>query len=260
MRKIGLITAGIISAIIIVVLFLVAPGIMRENAVPLLMMIPVIAVLIAIGAVIGRSIKKKHDLAFREVLAGLGLEYGSFYNILYAYGKYRGLYVGFKYSRITKNDLAPLLPGDSTLVILCRVKLPGTENRRLHLAVFPADRGRAVRNILGWTNPEPGVYLARVKDQSETDARMTFSRISRTTLEKMKGLAESTGSCAVSTDWETVMIGKKNALKLLGGDEQALSRLDFQVKIPLKATREEMKAFLDEMTDIAAELAGDLRG
>ena len=260
MGKIGLISAGITSAVVVLVLFLVDPGIMHNNAVPLLLMLPVVAVFIAIGAAIGRSIKKKHDAAFREILAGLGLEYGSFYNILYAFGKYRGLYVSFKYSRITKRDLAPLLPGDGTLVILCRFKLPGTEGRRLHLAVFPGDRGRAVRNILGWINPEPGVYLARVKDQSEADARATFSRISRSAMVKMKGLADGTGSCGISTDWETIMIGKGNALKLLGGDERALSQLDFQVKIPLKATRVEMNAFLDEMTEVAGELAVDLKG
>ncbi|MBP7735307.1 MAG: hypothetical protein KA369_04970 [Spirochaetes bacterium] len=259
MNRIGFITAGIVCLVILGVLFAVAPGIMGRNITLLAIMVLAVAVLVAIGFTIGSSIKKKHDSSFRETLGGLDLEFASFYNILYAFGMHRDLPISFKYSRVAKSDFAPMLPGASSLMVLCRVKVPETENLKLHLAVFPGNRSGAARSLLGWLNPGPGLYLHTVKDQSEEEARSIFSRLSIGTLDKMKKLADRAASCGVSTDWETVMIGRDNALKLLGGDEKALSCLDLQVKIPLGTTREGLVPFLDEIAEAALSISKDLR-
>lgn len=230
---------------------------MGTNSGLLLTVMAAIALLAGIGLIIGRSLNKKSEASFRELLGGLDLAYASFYRIPYAYGKYRGLSISFKYGRIMKHDLAPLLPGTSTLAVFCRVKVPGTENRKLHLAVFPGDRGREVRSALGWINPEPGVYLHASKDQSEEDARAVFIHLSRGTIEKMKRIAARTSSCAISADWETVMIGRKNSLILAGGDEGTLSQLDFQISIPASLTRSEITSLLDEMAETAGAISND---
>lgn len=218
----------------------------------------VVAFLFASGMFIGSSVKKRHDRAFRDALTGLELEYASFYNMLYGFGIYRGLYISFKYSRVAKSDFVPMLPGSSSLMILCRVKVPGTEGRSLHLAVLPAGTAGSLRKLAGWLNPEPDVYFHAVRGQSTEETGTLFSLLSRGALEGMKRLAGHTASCAVSPDWESVMIGRDNALTLVKGDIQALSQLDLQVKIPLGISGNDLSAMLDEMAGAANLITRDL--
>ena len=152
----------------------------------------------------------------------------------------------------------PQLPGATALVLLCRIKIPGTENRRLHCAVFSDAPNMTLRKALGWTNPEPGFLLYKMKGQGEGEMLDVFSRLRTETRAKLRELADRGGSCGIASDWETVMIGKDNALRLLNGNQAALAWLDLQVKIPSNASREEFVSMLDTALAAADELAADL--
>jgi hypothetical protein len=68
------------------------------------------------------------------------------------------------------------------------------------------------------------------------------------------------GSCGIAKDWQTVMVGKTEALRLAGNDPANLSCLDFQVKIPFRTRSEKLQQFLELAGRAVDLLSQDLIG
>ncbi len=259
MGRTVLITAFITSAVFSGILYIVHPGILHSSYCIVAISAYTAFLFAFTGFLIGRKIKKKYDNRFRAFLKGLDVVFTSYYNILYAYGTFQGLHVCFKYGRIAENDLEPDMPGMSRSTILCRFKIPGTGDTQIHLAVFSENRNRAIRKALAWENPEHGFYLSKIMLDSPTNGMVVFRKLSAYTREKLRSIAARTGSVSITPDWETIMIGRKNALDIVDGDEVILSLLDLQAKLSTDLTTGERDLFLGELRDAVTMITRDLR-
>ena len=258
MKTTAFITAAVTVSVVLVIVFFVTPEIVYSNFHIIAGLLIAACFFTSIVLSIGMRMKTRFDNNFRVFLDGLNLTYTSFYNIVYAYGIYKGLHVSFKYGRIMKGDLAPDMPGLSRVAILCRFKIPGTEQLKIHLAVFAEKRSHAVRKALGWDNPETGFYVSKKTLREGEDVLNQYRRLSSDTRDRLRSIAARADSLAISPDWESVMIGRKNSLQLVGGDEAFLSLLDFQVKMSPGLSPGERDSFLDEVVDAVAMVSHDL--
>lgn len=204
-------------------------------------------------------IKKEHMEDFKSFLSGLGLEYEEFHGRIYGYGRYKNHYISFKHLHDSKVSLSESIQDFYGSVVLCRVKIPDTKGLRLHLVVLTG-RYSNIRNSFGWINPELGFFIARSRGQSRRDTLNIFNKLSSGTKERMVEVADKYhGSCIVSADWETVMIGRNNALKLVSGNENALYMLDFQVRIPSSISCGSLIDYLDLAVDTVERLSRELK-
>lgn len=208
----------------------------------------------------GTDLTRKLEQGMRATLSHLDMEYlYTDKKLLYAIGTFDGCPICFKYGMITENDWANIPGVFSKMAIMARFKIPGTENIAFHCAVLPAERTAAIRSMYSWKNPEPGFYVGRAKSQNDEKAMRQFERLGEDTKEGLKALTSVFGgSCAISTDWETLMVGKGEALKLAGNDPAILTQLDFQVKIPFMTGAEELDSFLKSAGKAVALLSRDL--
>ncbi len=259
MGRAVLITAFITSAVFPWILCIVYPEILHSSYFIVAISAYTALLFAFTGFLIGRKIKNKYDNRFRAFLEGLDVVFTSYYNTLYAYGTFQGLHVSFKYGRITENDLAPDMPDISRSTILCRFKIPETGNTQIHLAVIAESRNRAIRKALGWENPEHGFYLSKKMLNPPTNGMVVFRKLSAYTREKLRSIAARTGSVSITPDWETIMIGRENALVIVGGDEVLLSLLDLQAKLSTDLSTGERDLFLGELRDAVTMISRDLR-
>ena len=262
MRKL-VIAILIVPVLIIGILYLTAPGEMARIIVPVsvftVALISFFILFIYLADKRAEKFTEKWDESFRHTLAGFELQYERFLRHLYAYGRLGDKYISFKYSLVTSTDWSPPVPGLANLAILCRIKVPRTEKCRLHLAVFPDDRSPAVRSLLGWIHPEPGFYVSKMRNQSEVEAMSFYNQLSFDTKARLVAVTQKyRSSCGTSTDWETVMIGRENALRLVDGNEEALSMLDFQAKIPFNTGSAELNGYLNLLFETVDFLSRDL--
>ena len=208
----------------------------------------------------GKKLTLKYEEGFRKTLSILPLEYLYVRKRLYALGVFAGYQLCFKYGMITANDWAPPIPGIfGGMAVECRFKIPATENIVLHFSMFPDNRSPELRSILGWQNPEPGCYVAKRASQDEQEALHQFQRLSEETKAALRALTSVFGgSCGVAPDWETVMVGKGEALRLAGNNPAVLAQLDFQVKIPFMTSAENLHSYLQSASRAVALLSRDL--
>lgn len=208
----------------------------------------------------GRDLTKKFEEGMRATLASLDLEY-LYVNekLLYAIGIFDGYQVCFKYGMITENDWVNIPGVFSKMAVMGRFKIPGTENKLLHCAVLPANRRAVLRSMSSWKNPEPGFYVGRAKSQNDEKALRQFECLDEDTKEALRTVTSVfSGSCGITPDWETVMVGRDQALKLAGNDTAKLAQLDFQVKIPFMTGADDLHRFLKTASSTVALLGRDL--
>jgi len=207
-----------------------------------------------------KALKKERMDKFKSFLSGLGLEYEIFHGRIYGYGRYKNHYISFKYLPVDRGGLSPFTPGCNHCLVLCRIKIPGTEGMKFYLTVLsrkPSNR----RNSPVWINPEPRFYIALSKGQPQWEALDIFNKLSAGTKRRMIVIAERYNEgCTVSADWEKVMIGRDNALKLVYGRDDALSMLDFQMRIPLNTSCGDLIDYLDLSVNTVQRLSEELRG
>ncbi|MEN6391141.1 MAG: hypothetical protein ABFD04_12055 [Syntrophomonas sp.] len=208
----------------------------------------------------GTDLTRQLEEGLRATLSSLDLEY-LYINkkLLYAIGTFEGYQICFKYGMISENDWTNVSGALSKMAIMARFKIPGTENTAFHCAVLPPELSSATRSMYSWQNPEPGFYVGRAKSQNDEKAMRQFERLSEDTKQALRALTSVFGgSCGISTDWETVTVGKDEALKLAGNDPLKLTQLDFQVKIPFMTGADELDSFLKSASKTAALLSRDL--
>lgn len=208
----------------------------------------------------GRNVTKKLEKGMRATLSGMDLEYlyvGE--KRLYAIGTFDGCQVCFKHGMISENDWVSAPGVFGKMAVMGRFKIPGTENKALHCAVLPPDHTLKIRSMFSWQNPEPGFYVGRAKSQNDDKAMRQFARLGEDTQEALRAVTSVFGgSCGISPDWETVMLGHDDALKVAGNDPVKLTQLDFQVKIPFMTGADELNNFLKEASKAVALLSRDL--
>lgn len=208
----------------------------------------------------GTDLTRQLNEGMRATLGGMDLAYLCIdKKLLYAIGDFKGCQVCFKYGMITENDWANIPGAFSKMAIMARFKIPGTENTAFHCAVLPAERTSAIRSMYSWQNPESGFWVGRAKSQNDEKAMRQFERLGEDTKEALRALTSVFGgSCGISTDWETLMVGKNEALKLVGNDPVQLSQLDFQVKIPFMTGADKLEDFLKSTSEVVYLLSRDL--
>jgi hypothetical protein len=216
----------------------------------------------------GLGVKKEHDGLLRGALQGLDLRYESFYRRLYAFGAWRGNPVNLHLAPVSESGI--YIPGGYRVMVLCAMKVPRTEGLRLHLAVLAAKAELAaraelagggstlLRKSLGWSEPEPGFFLATRRGQSPEEALALFRKLTPATKSALLGLSRRYGSIAVAPDIAAINVGRQNAVTLAGGDPSAPDRLDLQVKLPADLPPGGIMGCLDEMESLAEALARDL--
>lgn len=253
----------IVTLVIIVIIFGIIGYFEPKTALTsFLFLLPVVILFAFLGFLafkFGRKRSTQYEEGFRSTLASLKLEYVYAHKLLHAVGSFEGFHLCFKYGLITLNDWAPLPGVFGKIAVLCRFKIPGTENISLHCTILPGNRSTKLRSSLGWQNPEPGFYVAKSKSQSNQDALLQFKKLSSETKEALKAVtAVFGGSCGIAPDWETVMVGKEDALRLAGNDPAVLAQLDFQVKIPYLTKPKKINNFLKTAGKAVALLSRDL--
>lgn len=209
----------------------------------------------------GEDKRGKLNEALRRSLAGLDLQYGTFRRKLYAYGKYQGLFLNFKHITYPQNNWTPPSPYLAKAAINCRLKIPGTAGNCFQMSVSPRTRPVEQKSFFSRKDPEPGFTLGPFSKLTEGQARAIFARLSRGTKDKLFAITDRYGVvCAITTDWEPGLIGRQNALKLVGGDEDALACLDLQALCPFGLMQEELIEFLNLMQEAVKALAAELAG
>jgi len=216
-----------------------------------------IIVLVSMGIFVGLKINKRYESEFKLALHNLNPEYMKFYRRLYASCTCNGFRIYFSYAALEKS-FPVILPGRYSISIIIRTKIPGTENVKLHLAVFHEDKNKTVRKAAAWSNPEPDFYTGKISGQSAVESVEVFNRLSQSTKNVLKTFAEKCGSCAITPDWETVIIGAENSLRLAGGDKTVLQQLDFQIIASINISGGEIMLLLDEITAAVKLISGDL--
>ncbi len=251
--------AGLLLSLSIIIVCIVAflKG-STSGYIPIVLVLTIIIIIpVSIGMAIGNSIRKKTDASFRKTLDPLFPRYMTFYGRFYAAAEYKGCSISFT-TAAKSSYRYELTPVRRYSMILVRVKIPSTAGIKLHLAVVHHGNG-AVRKMLGWTTPEDGFFIAGIKNQTEAESLSLFMRLSASTKAGMKNLAEQCGSCGVTPDWESVMIGKENSLKLHGGDHAVIEQLDFQSWIQADITETELIARMDEIVKTVKLISCDLK-
>lgn len=217
-----------------------------------------IILLISAGIFTGLKIRNRYTSLFRTALSRISPEYMTFYNRLYAVCMYSGYRVYFTYAA-AENSFHVMLPGKKHITIIMRVKIPGTSGIKIHMAVFPDGKSGSMHKLLGWSSPEPCFLVAKSGSRDNSGTLEIFHRLSGSTKSVMKNIADKYGSCGISPDWESVMIGKDNSLRLAGGDDSVRELLDFQARTAFDTSPDAMIAILDEITDAAALISADLK-
>ena len=216
-----------------------------------------IIILISAGVFIGLKIRNKYTSLFRVSLSRLSPEYMTFYRRLYASCIYKGYRVYFTYAA-AENSFHVILPGKKHITIIMRVKIPGTTGIKIHMAVFPDEKSGSIHKLLGWSSPEPCFFIAKSSGADNTGTLEIFHRLSASSKSAMKNIAEKSGSCGISPDWESVMIGKENSLLLAGGDESVRDLLDFQAKTAFDTSPDAIIDTLDMVIETVKLVSADL--
>ena len=205
----------------------------------------------------GLKIRDGYISQFKTALSDVDAEYLNFCNRQYAGCIYKGIRIYFSFAALEKS-LPVILPGEGSISIIIRAKIPGSSGTKFHLAVLPRDMSGVLRKISGWLNPEPGFFTGKVKGQEELEAAEVFQKLSSSSKNSLLLFASHNGNCAITPDWESVVIGKENSLQLAGGDREIQEQLDFQSTVPLNSSPAELILLLDEITEVVKSIARDL--
>ncbi len=218
------------------------------------------ALFLLMCAVVALVIRRNRRIAtaFDELIAGLGFERKRFFGREYASGTYGGLRTVLNMGVAQKSGFFPALPG-GRLVVLCAVKAPGTAGVNIHLAVT-GEPGSGLRSVMGWVEAAPGMYLMLRGGQSREQALGLFATLSGDTLAALADASRKYVSVALTAGWDVLMLGRKRALVLSGGDENALSCLEVRAAVTLDAGRGRLAECLDALSHIAALAGRDLSG
>lgn len=205
-----------------------------------------------------RRKKSNWDDLFKQKTTSLNLRFSYFYGKLHAYGKYKDTYISFAYAFISRKDWMSPLPFKNSLRIMGRMKIPRTSGKIIHLA-FASNASPLMRSVAGWQKVEDDIFIHGRGKSSQAGLDL-FNKISLDTKNRIRSfIGKYGGSCAIANDWETVMIGKNNALNLVEGDKNALSNLDFQFSLPLYNDNENISKIAEEVYSITFKLANELK-
>lgn len=219
---------------------------------PLCILIFVVTLIFIIRKKAPKKLKQAYE-QFQTEMESQGFATAQFYGRNYAFKKINGIHTVLQPALSAQSDWMPAVPGVDQ-VWLVSMKLPGTQGLKIHLSFLNSARSSdTARQLTGWEKLDENVYH---HPKRSPDGKAFFEKINPATRANIISFIEKYNtSASVITDWETVMIGKKNSLVLVGGDPDLQRCADFQISVSVRRNTEE---FLLEMANLAQELATEV--
>lgn len=187
---------------------------------------------------------------FKTEMEPKGFTTAEFYKRHYAFKKINGIHTVLKPTLSAQSDWMPAVPGVDQ-VWLVSMKLPETQGLKIHLSFLNSERSSdTARQLTGWEKLDEHVYH---HPKRSPDGKTFFEKINPATRANIISFIEKYNtSASVITDWETVMIGKKNSLVLVGGDPHLQQCTDLQIIV---SVQRELQEFLSQMAALAKDFS-----
>ncbi len=225
------------------------------------MFVIVLILIVVIGGTLLRSmmqLKKVRDTnaRFHQLVAPYQLTTAQYYRRPYAYGVIDGYSVAFKWFYPQPRTVPSYQP-----TLFLRVKLSKTADQQIYLTTAVEGAGSPVfAQAAGWEQAEDGFHLGRSNGVTSQEQQQVFALLSDATKRHMLDLHNRYGAVGITPEYETAMIGKPNALELVGGNEKVLKQLDLQVRLVLSDSTDTaaVKQWVNDALSLANQLSHDL--